>query len=407
VPGSTACSREHLAVKLLIATGLWFPDVAGGLGRVAAETARRLAARGHDVTVIAPRHAGAPKVARDGRLEVRRVLVRTPFPTTLTDVMGTLRAARTLRGEAFDLVVAHQATTAVGALAARTGAPLALVYHASAGRELRFFRTSLRGLGPQRLATYALEAVLLGAEHIAISRAARILVLSEFSRSLIKEDHSRHADRVISVLGGVDVDRFAPISDARERLAVPSETRLLVTARRLEPRMGIDQLLRAVVRVPEANLAVIGAGVSEHALRRLSERLGVGARTRFLGHVSDVDLRTWYAAADVVVMPTAAYEGFGLVTAEALACGTPVVATPVGALPELLGPLDPRLVAANAGAEAIADAIKEALSIGGRELRARCREYAVSRFGWETVMTGWEQALEMAAGVRDADTVAA
>jgi glycosyltransferase involved in cell wall biosynthesis len=394
-------------VKLLIATGLWFPDVAGGLGRVATETARRLAARGHDVTVIAPRHTGAPEVTQDGRLRVHRVLVRTAFPITLTDITGTWRAARTLRREAFDLVVAHQTTTAVGALAARLGVPLALVYHASAARELRFFRTSLRRLGPQRLATYALEPVLLGAEHTAIGRAARIIVLSEFSRSLIREDHPRHADRVISVRGGVDVDRFAPLSDARDRLAVCSDNRLLVTARRLEPRMGIDQLLRALVRVPEAYLAVIGTGVSDYPLRRLAETLGVGARTRFLGRVSDDELRMWYAAADVVVMPTAAYEGFGLVTAEALACGTPVVATPIGASPELLRPLDPRLVAANAGAEAIAEAIKQALSIGGSELRARCREYAVRRYAWDTVILGWERALEMAAAASDAHAAAA
>jgi glycosyltransferase involved in cell wall biosynthesis len=393
-------------VKLLIATGLWFPDAPGGLGRVASETARRLAARGHDVTVIAPRHADAPEVARDDGLWMRRVLVRTAFPTTLTDVTGTWRATRTLKEEAFDLIIAHQTTTAVGALAARTGAPLALVYHASAVRELRFFRTSLR-LGPERLATYGLEPLLLAAEHTAIARAARILVLSEFSRSLIREDHPPHADRVVSVRGGVDVDRFAPLSDARERLAVPSDIRLLVTARRLEPRMGIDQLLRALLRVPDAYLAVIGTGVSEQALRRLAETLGVDTRVRFLGGVSDVDLRTWYAAADVVVMPTAAYEGFGLVTAEALACGTPVVATPVGASPELLAPLEPRLVAANAGAEAIAEAIKQALSIGGSELRARCREYAVRWYAWDTVIPGWERALEMAAAASDAHTAAA
>src|SRR5919197_2198411 len=52
LPGGTDCPGECRAVKLLVATGLWFPDVAGGLGRVAAETARRLAKRGHDVMVI-------------------------------------------------------------------------------------------------------------------------------------------------------------------------------------------------------------------------------------------------------------------------------------------------------------------------------------------------------------------
>jgi glycosyltransferase involved in cell wall biosynthesis len=309
---------------------------------------------------------------------------------------GTWRAARVLRRERFDLVVAHQTTGAVGALAAATGAPLALVYHASAVRELRFLRTRLP-MGRHRLATYPLEPPLLAAERIAMARAARILVLSEFSSSLIREDHPRHADRVIPVLGGVDVDRFAPLADARERLALPPTNPLLVTARRLEPRTGVDELLRALVRFPEVNLAVIGTGVSERRLRRLAETLGISARTHFLGRVADADLRAWYAAADVVVMPTAAYEGFGLVTVEALACGTPVVATPVGASPELLRPLDPRLVASSTSGEALAAAIGRVLSAGGSELRTRCREYAVSRYAWDTVIPGWESALEVAA----------
>lgn len=386
-------------MKLLIATGQWFPDFVGGSARVATETARRLAERGHHVTVIAPRHAGAPAIERDETLTVHRVLTRSALPSTLTDITGTWRAARRLRGERFDLVVAHQTTGAVGALAAATGAPLALVYHASAVRELRFLRTRLRP-GAQLLATYPLEPLLLGSERIAIARATRILVLSEFSRSLINEDHPRHVDRVVPVLGGVDVDRFAPLADARERLALSPNGPLLVTARRLEPRMGIDVLLRALVHVPDANLAVIGTGSSERRLRGLAQTLGVDARTQFLGRVPDADLRTWYAAADVVVMPTAAYEGFGLVTAEALACGTPVVATPVGASPELLRPLDPGLVASNASDEEIAAAIGHALSDSGSELRARCREYAVSRFAWDTVMPEWERALEEAAGSR-------
>jgi glycosyltransferase involved in cell wall biosynthesis len=384
-------------MKLLIATGQWFPDFVGGSGRVATETARRLAERGHHVTVIAPRHAGAPAIERDETLTVHRVLVRSVLPSTLTDITGTWRAARGLRREGFDLVVAHQTTGAVGALAATTGAPLALVYHASAVRELRFLRTRLRP-GAQLLATYPLEPLLLGSERIAIARATRILVLSEFSRSLINEDHPRHADRVVRVDGGVDVDRFAPLADARERLALPPTVPLLVTVRRLEPRMGIDELLRALVHVPEANLVVIGTGISERRLRRLAQSLGVDSRTQFVGRVPDPDLRAWYGAADVVVMPTAAYEGFGLVTAEALACGTPVVATPVGASPELLRPLDARLVASSASGEALATAIRQAVSAGGAELRARCREYAVSRYAWDAIIPGWEHALEVAAG---------
>jgi glycosyltransferase involved in cell wall biosynthesis len=384
-------------MKLLVTTSQWFPDFAGGSGRVAAETALRLAARGHEVTVIAPRHADAPPITRDQELAVHRVLARSTLPSTLTDIAGTWRAARSLRRHRFDLVVAHQTTGAVGALAAAMGAPLALVYHASAVRELWSLRASLK-LGAKLLATYPLATLLRRSERIAIARATCTLVLSDFSKSLISQDHPRDVDRVVRVPGGVDVDRFSPLADARERLALSRTVPLLVTARRLEPRYPIDVVLRALLHTPEANLVVIGTGSSERRLRRLARTLGVDTRTRFLGRLGDEDLRMWYSAADVVVMPTAAHEGFGLATAEALACGTPVAAMPLGAAPELLGPLDPALVASNTSSEALAVAIGHALSNGGEDLRALCREYAVGRFAWDTVIPEWERALEEVAG---------
>jgi glycosyltransferase involved in cell wall biosynthesis len=113
-------------------------------------------------------------------------------------------------------------------------------------------------------------------------------------------------------------------------------------------------------------------------------------------------LPDWYRAADVVVMPTVAYEGFGLVTAEALACGTPVVGTRVGATPELLEPLDPRLLAADADPNALASTIDRALDLVSGELRRRCRDYAVARLSWDAAIAEWERVLEEAAYGSDA-----
>ena len=83
--------------------------------------------------------------------------------------------------------------------------------------------------------------------------------------------------------------------------------------------------------------------------------------------MEESELRDWYRAADLVVLPTVAYEGFGMVTAEALATGTPVVGTPVGATPELLEPLDPRLVAAGSDPDALAAAIRNAFTFADTE----------------------------------------
>jgi glycosyltransferase involved in cell wall biosynthesis len=163
--------------------------------------------------------------------------------------------------------------------------------------------------------------------------------------------------------------------------------------------MGVENLVAALrhirARVP-ARLAVAGTGPLLEELRRQAAGLGLGDAVRFLGRVPDGELVDWYRAADVFVLPTVAYEGFGMVTPEALATGTPVVGTPVGATPELLEPLDPRLVAAGTAPVELAEAVLGALDRSTPELRRRCRDYACERYAWGSVMGAWETALETA-----------
>jgi glycosyltransferase involved in cell wall biosynthesis len=386
-------------VRLLVASDQWWPDFLGGSARVAGETARRLAAAGHEVTVVAPASAAARSEPNENPA-VHRVLGRGRLPQTIGDVVGTARGARRL-GREFDLLVAHQVTTAAGLASAFPDLPLALVFHASPVRELRFLRGRLPR-GASRLASYALEPVLAALERRAIGRASAILVLSWFSRGILVEDHPR-ADRLVRhVSGGVDVETFAPgdgQAAARKRLDLAGEEPVLLTVRRLESRMGVENLLAALqrirARVP-ARLAVAGTGPLLDQLRRQAVDLGLNGAVRLLGRVPDGELVDWYRAADVFVLPTVAYEGFGMVTAEALAAGTPVVGTPVGATPELLEPLDPRLVAAGTAPDDLAESVLAVLDRAGPELRQRCREYACERFAWGAVMGGWEAALERA-----------
>jgi glycosyltransferase involved in cell wall biosynthesis len=94
------------------------------------------------------------------------------------------------------------------------------------------------------------------------------------------------------------------------------------------------------------------------------------------------------------VLPTIAYEGFGMVTAEALACGTPVVATPVGATSEILTPLDGGLMAESVNARSLASAIERALARTDMAFRAACHAYARDHFAWDIIIGRWESALE-------------
>jgi glycosyltransferase involved in cell wall biosynthesis len=152
-----------------------------------------------------------------------------------------------------------------------------------------------------------------------------------------------------------------------------------------------------IVDAEDLALAIVGGGMLTNELERLSEKLGLDGRVHFAGQVSEEALLDWYRAADLFVLPTVAYEGFGMVTVEALASRTPVVGTPVGATPELLEPFDPRLIARGPDPESLAWAIREALKFADDDFRAGCRDYALARFDWDNVIPGWEKALKAAA----------
>jgi glycosyltransferase involved in cell wall biosynthesis len=369
-------------MRLLVAVDHWFPDHRGGAARVAAETAARFAAAGAAVDVLAPR--GGPRLERRGALTVHRVLPRTVAPQTLTDPLAVRLAARAFDA---DVLLAHTTTTAVGL--ARLDRPLVLVFHASAPREARFDRE--RGLRPHGR---PLEAALRRLERLALARADRILVLSAFSRTLLERDHPEVLPRVRLVRGGVDVGRFRPgdADAARRRLGLAAGPPLLLAVRRLEPRMGLGLLLESValLRRP-VRLAIVGRGSLADTLSRLRSTLGLNETVTLVGGVDDDELCDWYRAADLCVVPTIAYEGFGLATAEALASGTPVVGTQVGATPELLAPLDERLLADRVDPSSLAATLERALD---RRLPAeRCRAYAEAELSWEAAFPSWTSAL--------------
>jgi len=386
-------------VRILVAIDQWFPDRQAGSARLAAASAAGLAVRGHDVTVLAPKN-GSVGESKEAGVVVRRVLARNALPQTLTDPVETWRHARELPEDGFDVLLAHESTTAFGLKDRAKRTPLVLMFHASAAREQRFLRSQLR-LGIRKLSTYALAPPLGLLERQAVAAADRILVLSDFSRALLLDDHDLDRGRISTVPGLVDTERFTPgdgKAAARGRLGLEADGPVLLTVRRLEPRMGIDRLLRALPLLGRATLVVVGSGSLAGDLPRLAAELGVAERVLFVGPVSDdARLVDWYRAADLFVLPTTAYEGFGMATVESLASGTPVVGTAIGATPELLAPLDPRLVAPTADPEALASTIADALDFATTEdFAARCRAQTEERFGLTNALAAWEDALEEA-----------
>ena len=382
-------------MRILVATDHWFPDVRGGSARVAAETARLLAAHGHDVTVLAPAAADTPAVQSDEGVMVLRQLPRGALPQTISDPISTRRLARRLHG-GFDVLVGHQPSVALGLATAHRDVPLVCVYHASGVRET-MLRAKTLPSRVERMSARALAIALAGLERAAVHRAKRVLVLSDYSRSQVTHDHRELGDRVVGVSGGVDTQKFSPGRDtARAALGVRDDETLLVSVRRLETQLGLEPLLRAFERLARdenTRLVIVGDGSLRARIHELGEELGLGERLQLVGSPSEEALQQWYRAADLFVLAPAQHEGFGMATIEALASGTPAVAARVGANPELLAPLEPRLLARSAAPDDLAAAIADALTLVGPELRCRCRDYALSRFAWDKVIQDWEKAL--------------
>lgn len=376
----------------------------GGASRVLREQSQRLAARGHEVTVFSRR----PEVSVATEVEVSGVRVRHydvnrahALAFFWSSIAGARRAYRgTLAGRHWDRVILHQPLSAVGVRRMLPrAAPRIYMFLSPASVEYRL-RAEHPSAWRPRLAAPLAAALLRRVEYAALLTAQRVVVMSEYMRGELAAVHPRGTPPVVVIPGGVDLRHFRPAEDrmaVRRALGLPADRLLFLTVRDLHPRMGLEALIEAVGALREAlplMLVVGGQGPLRAALEAQVGRMGLAGHVRFAGHIAEADLPGYYQAADCFVLPTRALEGFGLVTVEALACGTPVLGTPVGATPEILAPLAPELLTEDASHEALARGLRRVVPLcRDAAFRARCRAHAQSRYDWETVVDRLEELL--------------
>jgi glycosyltransferase involved in cell wall biosynthesis len=325
----------------------WFPDEPGGLNRYVRGLFEALASLDANSRAVVLGPADSAPAGVTVAVDSDETLLRR--------LLAFARAAWRIPGP--DVVDAHFAPYAL--LPATFGplrkVPLVVHFHGPWALEGR--------KGGDRAWVSMVKALVEGAVY---RRADEAVVLSRAFGRLLVERYGVSPWRVNVIPPGVDLERFSPgdRQHARQELGLSSAAWVVLTVRRLVARMGLEMLLDAWagLSLDGGVLLIVGDGPLRAELEERSSD-----SVRFLGEVDDELLPTYYRAADVLVVPSESLEGFGLVVLEALACGTPVIVTDVGGLPETVKGFERDLIVPAKDPQALRQRLASAAS-GSRPL---------------------------------------
>ena len=221
----------------------------------------------------------------------------------------------------------------------------------------------------------------------------RIIATTEKEKGELILHHDASPDRVSVIPCGVNLELFQPVDKeiARQRLGFDDDQVILFVGR-IEPLKGIDQLLRAMPYLQndqKPRLVIIGGDEYSQPeverLQRLSRDLHIESSVTFLGVVKHEELPFFYSAANVCVVPSY-YESFGMVALESIACGTPVVATDVGDLKNIIRQGETGYVVTDNAPHRLADKIALLLSNSSPDTKSALTIRAsVTGFSWPNI----------------------
>jgi glycosyltransferase involved in cell wall biosynthesis len=376
-------------MKVLVVSGMWPPDV-GGPASHAPEVCEFLLGRGHAVEAVTMADRSPAPEAYPVYWASRR------RPLGVRHVAAASLIGR--RSRAADVVYSTGiiGRTSIAARAARAPAVIKLTSDPVFERSLRWGLTG-PDLGEfQRLSGFRIGA-LRRARDYALAQARRLIVPSEALRSLVL-GWGVPEEKVTVLNNPVSAPELESREELRRRHGVEGPT--LVFAGRLVPQKAIEVALEAVRRNPDVTLLLAGEGPYHDRLVQEARSLGLGGRARFLGPVPRRTALELLRAADAAILPSR-WENFPHMVVEALAVGTPVIATDAGGVTEILRDGWNGIVVPRGDPAPLSDAIRRYLDDPLLQDRLRAETVgSIERFAPAAIYTRLEELLAAAAGGR-------
>jgi D-inositol-3-phosphate glycosyltransferase len=303
----------------------------------------------------------------------------------------------------YDLIHAHYWMSGMAGMILKEvwDVPMLQMFHTLGLLKKRFGRTPEEREGDYRI----------DGERYLVDNTDHIIAATEAERTQLESLYGVNQQKMTVIPPGVDIHHFYPIppDEAKEAIGISPKERMALFVGRIEPLKGLDTLIRAMAIVKQRcevfvcphYLVIIGGDpegepqdMSDemNRLQSLCAELGLDEMVLFLGKRGQDTLPYYYSAAEVVVMPSH-YESFGMVALEAMACGTPVIASRVGGLAYLVQEGETGFFVPAQEPEALAEKLR--LIFVDHDLRAKFGEKAVvyaRDFSWELIT---EQILEV------------
>ncbi len=356
----------------------WFGERPGGLNRFYSELLKHLPNGSFHVRGLV---VGSKNIEQETGGTIT-AFASPKAPLGLRLLKGRQAALRILREEKTNLIASHFALYTVSLLDKLGKLPTVVHFHGPWAAE-----TGVEGQSSMASRTQA------SIERAVYTRAQRVIVLSQAFGKEVAIRYGIPEEKIRLIPGGIDSERFNNLltrSEARKQLGWPTDRPIVLAVRRQMRRMGLENLIDATQQVsrlvPDVLVLLAGSGpISGELGQRIIER-GLEKNVKLLGRVDDVDLPTAYRAADLSIVPSQALEGFGMITLESLASGTPVLVTPVGGLTEVVRPFAPECIFEGTTTEIIAEMLGDFL-LGKRTLPGSeaCRCYATMNFSWPVI----------------------